>query len=563
MSNLSSQDRESSIRELRRLLFESELQSLHSVQQAVADPGQRRVRIEHDLSKLLNSLSPAELRTLAQELRPVTQQTLALVAQEAPDELGRILAPSLGPFIRSYVRVLVSSTVDGLAKLLENALTLKSLRWRWEAWTTGRSFGEVALYHSLLYRVRRVLLIHEPTGTLLCAAAIEASEVGDDLVSGMLSAFRSFMRSSMDENDAHTVNLIQSGPHSFLVHQSGDLLLGAQIDGVIRPSLSEHLVETLEALDRRFRDEVADFKGDTRPFEAARPRLETCLVFEAKRTGGRTWTRWLAAGLLVTFLLVLAAGVGFRIHRGMVFQDYVEALRAEPGLVVTSYATGWLQPTLTGMNDPLAPDPAGIWQQSGAARRWLGRPPEERWTPVLLATPSLVERRLQSAFEASEELEVSVAGRVGSLRGRVAPRDEIRQRWLHPAWFGLDAIDEGELGARTEALRALFEQVRGLMVPFPLGESTPADADVLDEARLLFGRIDAAMDRPLRIEVVGRADPSGPAVLNRRLRFERALWVREALGTREWEHLRFVATSESADRASASEPSVVFEVSAP
>jgi outer membrane protein OmpA-like peptidoglycan-associated protein len=562
MSSLSHEERESNIRELRRLLFESELQSLHGLQRVVSDPKERKIRFEQDLCRLLDSLSPSETRELARDIRPVTRQALAMMAQDAPDELGRILTPALGPFIRSYVRLLVSGTVDGCAKLLDSAFTLRSLRWRWEAWTTGRAFGEIALYHSLLYRVRRVLLIHEPTGALLCAASTEESEVDDDLVSGMLSAFRSFMRSSMEENDASTANLIQSGAHSFLVQQSGDLLLGAQIDGMVRPRLSEQLVETLESVERRFRDEVARFKGDTTPFEAARPRLEECLVFEAELPGGSKWTRRLAIGLLAAFLVLLATAFGLLVFRDLVFGRYVEALRDQPGIVVTSHATGWLQPELVGMRDPLAPEPAALWRDTGAADQWFGPQPKEHWTSVLLAEPSLVERRLERAFEASKQLEVSVEDQTGTLAGEVADRDDIRRRWLHPAWLGLDALDDSELDTRDRAIEALRAEVDALRLPFPLGKSAPVDEATLAEAVRIFRRLDRAIEGPVRIEVVGRADPSGPEALNQRLRLERALAVREALAALTWERLAFVAVFESAGETEHAEPSVSFRVPA-
>ncbi|MEM6369348.1 MAG: hypothetical protein AAF851_13680 [Myxococcota bacterium] len=571
MTSLSPSKREPSIRELRRLLFEAELKSLRTVQQAVGDPTERRVRIEQDLSKLLNSLSPAELRALAHDLRPVTKQTLALVARDAPDELGRILAPSLGPFIRSYVRVLMSGAVEGLAKLLENALTLKSLRWRWEAWTTGRSLGEVALYHSLLYRVKRVLLIHEPTGALLCAASAEENEIDDDLVSGMLTAFRSFM-TSVESSDIDASDLIQSGPHAFLVQQNGALLMALQVEGVVRPRLTDQLAETLDAIARSYSGEVEDFRGDTTPFEAARPKLEACLLFEARQPGTRRWTKMLAASLLILLFLSAVGLVGYRVYRGVLLDRYLDALAEAPGLIVTGHENRWLQSELEGLRDPNAPAPSDVWRDSGAADGWLGDPPQERWTPVLLSSPEQVERRLAAAFAASEDLIVSVDETgTAQLKGRVAPKDQLRLSWLHPAWVGLEAIDRTGLEGTPEGagsdggadVDALVKALEAVSIPFAISESETRGDQPLLEAIALLKRLDRGLTTPTQVEVIGRADPSGPENLNQRLRVERAAHVLSFIRTGAWRHLRFAPMAASPVEDEASSPSVRFRVRVP
>ena len=43
----------------------------------------------------------------------------------------------------------------------------RSLKWRFEAWRTGRPFAEIVLLKTLVYRVDQVFLIHKETGLLL------------------------------------------------------------------------------------------------------------------------------------------------------------------------------------------------------------------------------------------------------------------------------------------------------------------------------------------------------------------------------------------------------------
>ena len=50
---------------------------------------------------------------------------------------------------------------------LEHSMSWRGLKWRMEAWRTGRSFAEVVLCHTLVFRVEQVFLIHQPTGLLI------------------------------------------------------------------------------------------------------------------------------------------------------------------------------------------------------------------------------------------------------------------------------------------------------------------------------------------------------------------------------------------------------------
>ena len=65
------------------------------------------------------------------------------------------------------------------------------------AWRTGKSFAEVVLLNTLVYRVEQVFLIHAQTGLLLQHVVADAVTAQDaDMVSGMLTAIRDFARDS-------------------------------------------------------------------------------------------------------------------------------------------------------------------------------------------------------------------------------------------------------------------------------------------------------------------------------------------------------------------------------
>ena len=91
--------------------------------------------------------------------------------------LATSLFPIIGEAVRKAVAHALQGMFDSLNLMLDRGLSLESWRWRFEAWRTGRSFGEVALTRSLNYRVEQVFLIHRETGLLLRHVAFESGIV--------------------------------------------------------------------------------------------------------------------------------------------------------------------------------------------------------------------------------------------------------------------------------------------------------------------------------------------------------------------------------------------------
>jgi len=76
----------------------------------------------------------------------------------------------MGPAIRRAIGEALSRLIQSLDRALDHSLTWRGLGWRLEAARTGRSFAEVVLAHTLVFRVEQVFLIHRRTGLLLLRA---------------------------------------------------------------------------------------------------------------------------------------------------------------------------------------------------------------------------------------------------------------------------------------------------------------------------------------------------------------------------------------------------------
>ena len=95
---------------------------------------------------------------------------------------------------------------------MKHLFSLQGVKWRLEALTTGRSFAEVVMYHTLLYRVEQVFLIHKKTGLLLAHAARQTVNSKDlDMISALLTALNSFAQESFKTTGQQDLSVLDYG----------------------------------------------------------------------------------------------------------------------------------------------------------------------------------------------------------------------------------------------------------------------------------------------------------------------------------------------------------------
>src|SRR5688572_13021139 len=181
--------------ELRTLLVGPEQRQLRALQTRVEDPAAQA----RDVSRVL--ARAVELRNndphLKRALAPTIEETISASVKRNPRPLADALFPIIGPAIRKAVAATLSSMLESLNTTLEHSLSLRSLQWRLDARRTGRSFAEIVLLNTLVYRVEQALLIHRPSGLLLQHITAPGTSAHDaDMVSGMLTAIRAFVGDS-------------------------------------------------------------------------------------------------------------------------------------------------------------------------------------------------------------------------------------------------------------------------------------------------------------------------------------------------------------------------------
>ncbi len=292
-----------SFTELRTLLVGPEQRQLRALQTRLEDPAAQA----RDVGRVL--AAAVELRTndphLKRALAPTIEDTISASVRRNPRPLADALFPIIGPAIRKAIATTLSGMLESLNTTLEHSLSWRSLQWRLDARRTGKSFAEIVLLNTLVYRVEQIFLIHRPSGLLLQHVTAPGVPVQDpDLVSGMLTAIRDFVGDSFKVADDEGLQTLKVGELSVWVEQGPHALLALVVRGTAPPALTATMQQTLESVHAQYSDLLEPFDGNAARFEGARSLLEVCFLQQYR---GRTRRARLSPALQALTLLMLIA----------------------------------------------------------------------------------------------------------------------------------------------------------------------------------------------------------------------------------------------------------------
>ncbi len=467
---------------------------------------------------------------LAEALRPTVEAALRRSVRDDPRAWSEAIFPILLPAVRMAVTSALREMVQTLNQVLEHSLSLRSWRWRIEAWRTGKSFAEVVLLRTLVYRVEEVLLLDRNTGLLLASAAASKTTPKDaDVISGMLTAIQEFVHDSFEVEKGAGIQELHVGAFSLWVEQGPQAALAAAVRGNAPGELRETLRAAIDLVHQEFGSELHDFRGDATPFQqGCSAILEGCLQSQYEEPEKTSyWRVWLCLAGIAAILVFWA---GFRLQQAQRWDRALAALRETPGILITqaSRRGGW--GVLEGLWDPLAGSPEGLLAKHGLDPRRVSR----RFRPFLSLDPELRVKRARAAIQAPDSISIFLQEDVLRLEGS-APHAWILQARKVGNQLGLIGVRELRTdGLKDYDLELLRAEIEGGKILFPLASSavTPEQARigrVLAEKSQEWINGVLAIGRVARVEVNGYTDLSGTGESNRDLSQKRAEHVAEFL----------------------------------
>ncbi len=520
------------LEELRRILLDPDRERLARLARRVEGHEDRASDVGEVFVEALELRDAAD-QTVTEALSPRIEDALRRTIRRNPRILVDILFPIIGPMIRKAISESFRRLLESFNEGLEHSFTLRGLRWRWEAWRSGRPFSEVVLLHTLEYRVEQVFLIHSESGLLIDHAAIETVIAENpDLVSGMFTALRDFVKDSFRVDESGSVGELQVGDLTIWAESAPYTTLAAVIRGTAPSELRDLLQDTSGRIHQRLGTELANFDRDQSIGSQAHPYLQDCLL--QKRAPKQKPV--LAWALLSAIALVLLTIFGYfavsHYLDGQKFEQYLETLRREPGIVVTQAGREGGKYQVVGLRDPLAVEPDTVARSVGLTADEL----QTFWKSYVSTEDLLVAARVRQVLHAPDTVRLEVSEGVLHISGSADPDWLSRAEDLIRLVPGVGVVDLTGLSTlNSQWFRGLKDSMEGTRIFFEPGsrEISPDEISKLESAaqvltRLLAGAIPRSA---VRIEVLGMADSEGETEFNQKLSEERAEAVRRQLVT--------------------------------
>lgn len=517
-----------SMAELRSLLLGPAEAQINEIHARLSDPKRQLKEVSSVLPAAIAVRSRAD-GELSDALAPTITGAIERSVRKNPQPLVDAIFPVMGPAIRKAIAAALSGMVQSLNQSMTHSLSVQGLKWRVEAWRTGKPFAEVVLLHTLLYRVEQVFLIHKETGLLLqhvVASNVAAQDA--DMVSGMLTAIQDFVHDSFSSREGDQLETLQVGELTVWIEQGPLAILAGVIRGTAPEELRDVFRSTIENIHLQYHDALAEFSGDAAPFESAKPMLEDCLEaqYESERQAAST-KRKLIPLVAIASVIVLALIVwGFFAWRSARRWDaYLSRLKNEPGIVVTETGKSGGKYFVNGLRDPLARDPATLLPEANVDQADV----VSRWQPFQAMSSEFVLARAQKLLEPPATVKLNVEGTVLNAEGFASQQWIAETRRVVRFIPGLGQLGEDKL--------LDLDRIENPSLLFVLDQTqlAPGQEEKLNQLVSDIGRLQAlalAMKKNVRLEITGHADGSGTAERNDELSHGRAEVIANELKNR-------------------------------
>ncbi|MDL1963547.1 MAG: OmpA family protein [Deltaproteobacteria bacterium] len=517
------------LEKLRSLLLGPEQEQIRQLQERLDNPELHANDIGRDLPQAIVMRSNRDDR-LKTALMPTVEGIVKASVKKDYKIFSDALFPVIGPAIRKAISETFKSMIQSINKTLEQNFSWQGLKWRIEAFRTGKSYAEIILSHTLLYRVEQVFLIHKESGLLLQNVKAESVVFQDvDMVSGMLKAIQDFVQDSFRTKRGDTLNTLEFGELAVWIEQSPQAILAAVIRGIAPVELRTVFQNALENIHLEKNEALESFAGDTSPFEAVKNQLEDCLQSQLKAKKQKSsFVLWILLSVFVVFIGILSF-FPFRDHQR--WTHYLEELQQIPGIVVTSTEKHGDKYHIFGLRDPLSNDPLKILKNARLD-------PAEvvfRLEPYYSIYPEFMLKRIENILNPPETVHFEIKEGVLFSQGS-APHHwifETRKLARLIPW-PVQYRDDNIIDIEQKKFDKLSERINKQYLLFKTNASQYTFEhknklrEIVSDIKGLL-QLARALDKNVHIQIVGHTDSFGAERANLRLSRKRADNILSAL----------------------------------
>jgi len=521
---------EDDITKLKNLILSKELSELKELKEKIDKP--------HNFSKQVAGVLPeafkranSESDGISKSMVPTIEKTILKSVSGNPKPMADALFPIMGPAIRKSISEALKSLFQSINKTIENSLSWQGLKWRLEALVTQKSYAEIVLAKSLVFRVREVFFIHTDTGLLLKHVVSEGVKTDEaDMVSSMLKAIQDFVADSFVKNGESLLGTVEVGDLQIWIEQGPKAILATVLEGHPPEKFRIKLREANESLHMSFSPELSEFNGDTVVFDPAEEELNDLMVSQfkpRKKSKGYFWG-WAS----IIFILILITALIYAGYRKKArFSQYITTVKQIPGVIITHSEKHNRNYIVEGLKDPDAEHPAsllGAFKIDSTKVRY-------NFKPYLSTGNDLILKRLHKQVDPPSTISFSISDGVLMARGSSPMKWVNENRGIIKSMPGIKDVDfSGVFYEEENTVKELITEIASIRISFEVGQwqlnsKEYANLDELKAKLDTLLKTGEVLNEEFTIRLEGYSDPTGDASYNAYLSSRRAEQIKSRL----------------------------------
>lgn len=517
--------------ELRHQLIGPEIKKVERIEERLNDPSVRATEISRILPEAI-TLGVTQSSRISRALQPAIDQSLKVSVAKNPQALAEAIFPALGPGIRKAIRATIAGMIQSLNTILNQSFSVRGLKWRLEAFKTRTSFAEIVLFHTLVFQVEQIFLIHRSTGVVLQHVEADGASAKDpDLVSGMLTAIQDFMNDSFHPENNDEIETLRMGKdRSIWVEQGPNVIIAAVILGRPPLELRQQYRQMVDVIHLRYLKYINEFNGDVTPFAITREILEGGLKQKAREGVDKKISPLLII-LLTGALLTIGAWIfsAYRMH--LKFENYCQKLKAEPGIVLIQTDRQKGRYVISSLKDPLARDVTSIAKAAGLNSSDI----IHKWVPYYSLHPTLIASRAQKWLTPPETVTFII--KEGTIKASGSAHNQWINHFCKRAILvpGIEKYDTTNLdNLDLKKMDKTIQDLSSINIIFDRGKSTIAEKNI-ELIKTAANKIQdlqtmaKSLAIPLQVTIYGYTDASGNETMNKHISQKRAQKVLQYL----------------------------------
>jgi hypothetical protein len=183
-------------------------ESIHKKIKALEDIINEQKKLSNKVDPIIDDRLEEFIEEIPETLGPTITEALAEQIKNSKDQVVEALYPIMGKMIKKYISQEISLLTERINKQLEDSFSTKSWKRKFKSWFGGVREEELLLSElAFKSRVEQVLVIEKNSGLLIGQYATTET-IDKDMVSGMLTAIKSFVEDAF-QGKSQNLELIE------------------------------------------------------------------------------------------------------------------------------------------------------------------------------------------------------------------------------------------------------------------------------------------------------------------------------------------------------------------